>query len=361
MLYIAYMKLAFALRWLVDDAEVDPRLLPLLRAIAEHGSLNQAIGSVGLSYRHAWGLLGNLENTLGQRLVTLERGRGARLTPLARRLIETEETLASEMAPRMQEQAEALLREVVSLESAAENRVVMHASHDLALAHLRDTLSASGTCHVDLHFQGSLDALAALAHGQCDFAGFHIPDLPGRRLLLAQYQPWLKGRTLRVIHFVTRQQGLMTARGNPLMLASLADVAATRARFVNRQPGSGTRITFDHLLAADALKPSEINGYQREEFTHAAVAATIASGMADVAFGIEAAARQHGLDFVPLVSERYFLAARSGSLKRPAPRALLEAAQSSAFLEFLHGLPGYSAVTPLEPVSAASILEPGPL
>ena len=128
MLYIAYMKLTFALRWLVDDAEVDPRLLPLLRAIAEHGSLNQAIGSVGLSYRHAWGLLGNLENTLGQRLVTLERGRGARLTPLARRLIETEETLASEMAPRMQEQAEALLREVVSLESAAENRVVMHAS-----------------------------------------------------------------------------------------------------------------------------------------------------------------------------------------------------------------------------------------
>ena len=352
------MKIAFSLRWLVDDVEVDARLLPLLRAIAEHGSLNQAIGAVGLSYRHAWGMLGNLENALGQPLVTLERGRGARLTALAHRLLETEEALAAEMAPRMSKQAEALSREVASLESAAENRVVVHASHDLALAHLRDLLAESGACQVDLHFQGSLDALAALAHGQCDLAGFHIPDLPGRRLLLAQYQPWLKGRTLRVIHFVTRQQGLMTARGNPLMLASLSDVAATHARFINRQPGSGTRITFDHLLAADGLTPAGINGYQREEFTHAAVAATIASGMADVAFGIEAAARQHGLDFVPLVSERYFLAMRSATLKRPAPRALIAAAQSSAFLEFLHSLPGYSAVAPLQPVSPGAILEP---
>jgi molybdate transport repressor ModE-like protein len=352
------MKIAFALRWLVDGVEVDARLLPLLRAIAEHGSLNQAIGTVGLSYRHAWGLLANLENALGQPLVTLERGRGARLTPLARRLLASEEALASEMAPRLSEQAEALSREVFSLESAAANRVVVHASHDLALAHLRDMLAESGACQVDLHFQGSLDALAALAHGQCDFAGFHIPDLPGRRLLLAQYQPWLKGRTLRVIHFVTRQQGLITARGNPLMLASLSDVAATHARFINRQPGSGTRITFDHLLAADGLTPAGINGYQREEFTHAAVAATIASGMADVAFGIEAAARQHGLDFVPLVSERYFLAMRSATLKRPGARALLDAAQNSAFLEFLHSLPGYSAVAPLQPVSATAILEP---
>lgn len=343
---------------MVDGAEVDARLLPLLRAIAEHGSLNQAIGAVGLSYRHAWGMLGNLENALGQPLVTLERGRGARLTALARRLIESEEALAAEMAPRMSEQADALSREVITLEPAAENRVVVHASHDLALAHLRDQLTQSGACQVDLHFQGSLDALAALAHGQCDFAGFHIPDLPGRRLLLAQYQPWLKGRTLRVIHFVTRQQGLMTARGNPLMLASLSDVAATHARFINRQPGSGTRIAFDHLLAADALKPAEINGYQHEEFTHAAVAATIASGMADVAFGIEAAARQHGLEFVPLMSERYFLAMRSATLKRPGARALLEAAQNSAFLEFLHGLPGYSAVPALEAVSPPSILEP---
>ena len=74
---MTYMKIGLELRWRVDNEDVDPRMLPLLRAIAQTGSLSRAIQDVGLSYRHAWGLLGKLENTLGRKLVKLERGRGA--------------------------------------------------------------------------------------------------------------------------------------------------------------------------------------------------------------------------------------------------------------------------------------------
>ena len=100
---------------------------------------------------------------------------------------------------------------------------------------------------------------------------------------------------------------MMTA-SNRRRIRNLADVARLRLRFVNRERGSGTRLLFDALLASQRLKPSEIVGYDREEFTHMATAATVRAGMADVAFGIEAAARAHQLAFVGLVTERYHLA-----------------------------------------------------
>ena len=63
---------------------------------------------------------------------------------------------------------------------------------------------------------------------------------------------------------------------------------------------------------------AEIVGYDREEFTHMATAATVRAGM--VAFGIEAAARAHQLAFVGLVTECYYLACRRSA---PAPSPLI--------------------------------------
>ena len=100
-----------------------------------------------------------------------------------------------------------------------------------------------------------------------------------------------------------------------------------RLRFVNRERGSGTRLLFDALLASQRLKPSEIVGYDREEFTHMATAATVRAGMADVAFGIEAAARVHQLAFVGLVTERYYLACRRSAPARIAVDTMVATAR----------------------------------
>lgn len=342
------MKIGLELRWRIDDEEVDARMLPLLQAIAQTGSLSRAIRDIGLSYRHAWGLLGKLENALGRQLVKLERGRGAQLTPLGVRLLEEAAQMEEQLGPQLRQMGTRIGRELVGTHSGNKERVVLQASHDLALGKLRELLASGRDCELELHFQGSLDCLAALARGQCDLAGFHVPDTTGRNALLDQYRPWLKSRALRLVHFATRQQGLIVARGNPLRISTLADLVGKKARFVNRQPGSGTRLFLDHLLATHKIRPARINGYQLEEFTHAAVAATIASGMADAGFGIEAAARQHGLDFVPLATERYYLAGRSGTLSRPGPRALLAALDSNAFRAILRGLPGYTAPQTLQ-------------
>jgi molybdate transport repressor ModE-like protein len=348
------MRLEPALHWLLDGRELDSRLMPLLQAIRAGGSLSRAVRETGLSYRHAWGLIGALENTLGAPLIRRERGRGAYLTALGEKLLAAQLALADRMTPALEKLGIDIDRNLAQL--GADRRLVVFASHDLALARLRDHLNAAQRCHVELHFHGSLDSLAALARGQCDFAGFHVPDSVSNRAVLDQYRPWLKPRSLQVLHFVTRQQGLIVARGNPLRIYSLADLVRTKARFVNRQPGAGTRLLLDHLLATHHIRPAQINGYQLEEFTHAAVAATIASGMADAGFGIEAAARQQRLDFVPLVGERYYLAARSATLARPGPAAFIAALRSGALRQALRNLPGYAAPPAFEAIPAQRLL-----
>jgi molybdate transport repressor ModE-like protein len=339
------MDLRPATHWLAGDRALDPRLLPLLRGIARTGSLNRAVAALHMSYRHAWGLLGKAEHALGQRLVVLRRGHGAHLSAVGEKLVDTDDAAAELLERGLAEQLQAFNRSIpAAARSKRERPLVIHASHDLALAELRDLLpSGSAAPAVDLQFRGSLDSLDDLAHGRCDVAGFHVPAAPLNAHALDPYRSLLKARSLRLIRFVTRRQGLIVPTGNPGRIRALSDIADGKTRFINRQQGSGTRFYLEQLLAAQRISPARIAGYQREEFTHAAVAATVASGMADAGFGIEAAARLQGLDFVPLATERYFLASRANTLAGASMQRLLEAIKGPAFGKCLERLAGYDA------------------
>jgi molybdate transport repressor ModE-like protein len=347
-------------RWRVGEADLDLRLIALLRAIARHGSLNRAVSALRLSYRHAWGLVGNTERVLGKKLVMMERGRGARLSAFAERLIAADDAAVNLLGDGLADMLASLNREASEAHSAPLARpMTVHASHDLALAALRDHLAAGGPALLDLHFRGSLDCLAALGRGDCEIAGFHVPEPSAGTAAFAPYRRWLRIRGLRLVRFVIRRQGLMVPRDNPKRLRTLEDIVKSEARFVNRQPESGTRLAFDRLLAAASLRPAQVKGYQVEEFTHAAVAATVASGMADAGFGIEAAARQAGLEFVPLASERYYLAARAQTLATAPARAVLEAMASPGFLKRVAALPGYDAIGIGDTVAISEALRAG--
>jgi molybdate transport repressor ModE-like protein len=335
------MKLSIGLHWLADGVEIDRRLIDLMCAIEERGSLKQAIGAAGMSYRHAWERLGRLESALGARLVELERGRGANLTSLGKQLVTKTREMEGQLKGELQRAALELNRSYAR-NTKAGDVLLACASHDFALDRLAAMLPRRGGPGVELRIQGSLDALATLARKGCDIAGFHVPALPGRQPLIEPFRPLLRNRSLRLVRFADRRQGLIVAKGNPARVASLPDLARLQARFVNRQPGSGTRLFFDALLAAHRIRPAQINGYRHEEFTHAAVAAMIASGAADAGFGIEAAAAQHGLSFVPLASERYFLAMREGVAARSSAQMLLAALSSRWFRQIVRGLPGYT-------------------
>ena len=336
------MRVALAPKWSLGGEALDARVIPLLRAVAREGSLYRAVAALRVSYRHAWGLLGKAERAAGQPLVVLERGRGARLSPLAEKLLAADEAAAESLNRELAATVASLNSALAGTRTrAARDRLVIHASHDYALLELRDELATSGAVELELRFRGSLECLADLSRRECDIAGFHVPASTGDPAWLDPYRPWLKVRRIVLIGFVERRQGLIVGRGNPKKIASISDLVAGGTRFVNRQPDSGTRIALDRLLAHAKVPPSGINGYQVEEFTHAAVAATVASGMADAGFGIEAAARQHGLDFVPLATERYFLAAREATLSRAAAQSLLATIASASFRRRLESLPGY--------------------
>ena len=318
-------------------------LIELLQAVRAHGSISGAAKALGLSYRHVWGELKRWEAELGQPLIVWEKGQPARLSEFGDKLLWAERQAQARLAAQI-ESLHAGLERVFAMAFDPQAHVLMlFASHDDALAALREH-AAAARLHLDIAFCGSVDAIAALNEGRCMVAGFHTTAGAARGTLAQRtYQPLLQPGRHKLIAFARRTQGLIVAPGNPLGLASIADLARTGARFVNRPLGSGTRLLLDECLAQLRLGPAGLRGYDRAEPSHAAVAQAVASGAADAGLGIAAAAAARGLDFVALLQEDYYLVCLKSALEQPAVQALLQVLRSDAWQAQLACLPGYDA------------------
>ena len=331
-------------------------LFDLLGAVHEQGSIQHAAKAMGASYRHVWGQLKAWQETLGEPLVTWAQGQPARLTPFAERLLWAETRARTRLTPHIEALRAELERVLADAldggpQGLAGHGLTVFASHDLALPLLRELASSQQGLHLSLRFAGSVDALQALAQGRCAVAGFHVPPLQGgAHPFAAVMRRWLKPGVHKLIGCLRRTLGLMVRPGNPLGLRGLVDLVGTApggARFVNRQSGSGTRLLIDHLLARQGIAAAQIPGYLGPpEDSHVAVAAAIGSGLADVGPGIEAAAAQFGLGFVPLIDEDYFLVCLKDTLDHPALLKLRSALASPAWPEALRQLPGYAPSQP---------------
>jgi molybdate transport repressor ModE-like protein len=313
-----HMGLEFELdtQWLAGEG-LPPRhgrdLLRLLGALSGAASLREAAHQAGLSYRHAWGLLGAGARTLGAPLVDMQRGRGARLTPFGRRLLEAD----AHVRATLDGQLERLRRDVRAMLSEGlpgrRRRIALRASHDLALP-LLARLSAP-RLDLDVTFHGADECLAGLARGECDLAGFHVANaLPRAAAAAAAVGRWLDPRRHQLVHFVAREQGIIVRPG--IRVRGIHDLARPGVRFLNRPSGT-------------------------HEDVDLAVAAAVADGRADAGFGLRAAAARYELEFVPLATERYYLAAARKSLREPAFQALLATLRSREFAAAVAALPGY--------------------
>jgi molybdate transport repressor ModE-like protein len=335
------MKLVPMLAWVLEGETtepLDPRLLPLLDAIAAHESLAAAITECGISYRAGWGLLRDYQRLLGAPLVRLERGRGAALTPAGIRLLDARTKAARRLSRILASLGTDV--ETQAQRTAGPLALRIAASNDLVLAALARSARADAALDLDVAFMGSLDALDAFAAGRADAAGFHVP-LGGRSWDRSPFHRSLDAKSDRLVRFVDRDQGLILPRGNPARVKDLSDVALRGLRFINRQRGSGTRLLIDQILADEGIDPATLNGFDSEEFTHPAVAATVASGGADAGFGLRAAAAEYDLGFVPLVRERYFLAIRAKDLESPGVTRLIGVLRSAQFAEVANRFSGY--------------------
>lgn len=266
------------------------------------------------------------------------RGRGTGLSDFGERLLALDNAARANLeafhAPWGQR-----LKELLSRSEAAEpERLHIAASHDLALA---DWIENGRRVKVDIRWRGSEEALLALARGECDAAGFHIPGEFGRAEAAAWLDRWLDRRLYALFPVMRREHGMLTAPGNPFAVGSLADVARLRLRIVNRQRGSGTRGMIDQILAANGLQACDLPGYAHEEFTHDAVAAAVASGKADVGIAIRAAATRYDLGYVPLGTDLYCLAVRADIAHSEAVAHLVRRFRGETFLARLNALPGY--------------------
>ncbi len=318
-------------------------LMDLLHAVRSSGSISGAAKSLALSYRHVWGELRRWETALGEPLIIWEKGQAARLTPFADKLLWAERQAQARLAPQISA-LQAELEKTFALAFEPDRHVLtLYASHDDALVSLREH-AAQQHLHLDMRFCGSVDAIRALNEGRCTVAGFHAPMRPPADSLVARtYKPLLRTGRHKIIGFASRQQGLIVAPGNPLGLTQWSDLLRPGLRLANRTLGTGTRLLLDDWLRRQGLDGHALIGYDQTEPSHAAVATRIASGQADVALGIASAAHMHGLGFVPLLQENYWLVCLKSALDTPAVQALRALVGSYTWAQQLLHHSGYSA------------------
>lgn len=235
------------------------------------------------------------------------------------------------------------------------SRVLMHiGSHDNILDLLANELMglAEPMPLVSSHV-GSMGGLNALKHGAALFAGCHLFDPDSGDFNFPFLERHLPGLDLTVINLAIRHQGLMVQKGNPKNIKGVGDLARADVGFINRQRGAGTRILLDHHLAKAGILSSAVRGYDREEYTHMAVAVNVLTGAADCGLGIYAAAKALGLGFVPLARERYDLVMPTAYLSDPRIVTLREVIATPEFQERMRELGGYD--TPL----TGQVMRPG--
>jgi putative molybdopterin biosynthesis protein len=229
-----------------------------------------------------------------------------------------------------------LLRELI-LPKSQKPFIIFSGSHDSAIEHIAGIL-APHTSLLTLPI-GSLDGLINLRQGLCHIAGTHLLDTSG------EYNaPFVRhlfpDRQVSLVTLAHRTQGLIVSPGNPKGIKTITDLSREDVTFINRNPGSGTRLWLDMELTRLNLPVDLIRGYENFVSTHSACARAIQSGNADVALGIQAAAREVQVDFIPLFEERYDLVIPLEHTQLLSP--LLDHLQTTSFRNELSALSGYN-------------------
>ena len=232
--------------------------------------------------------------------------------------------------------------ELLRPEEEIENTILCTGSHDLAIGVLEDQLKLKQPeLKIAATNVGSLGGLLALQRGETHLAGTHLLDPETGIYNIPDIKKTLAKTPVVLIHLAQREQGILVRPGNPKSILSLRDLTRKDCTFVNRQPGSGTRVLLDYELKKLNIDPASILGYEREEFTHMAVGVAVASGLADAGLGVRAAAQALGIEFIPLANEQYDLLFLRPFYESARGKQLLEVIRSESLKVAVASLGGY--------------------
>ncbi len=354
MLHLNTKHIHFFVRAALKCTDTDIDLFDLkrsLRTLADTQSITLAAQSLGVTYRTLWGRLLAFDAALGCKLVGKARGRGTNLTGKGRALLAALERHDELFSPPSTERVSALSAD---LARALRDQPLLRllASHDYALGKIFDTSAVSPSPTAATQLQdaihmanaGSVECIRALLRGDADLAGYHHTTVTAANAGKASQAAALwnrveEGADFWSVALMEREQGLIVTPALKSKVKGLSDLARPGLRFVNRQRGSGTRVLLDALMAEAGMVATAISGYGHEEFTHQAVAATIAVGAADAGPGLRTAAAQFKLHFVPLAMETYRIAGRTETRQHPIVLKLMAALRVEATK-----LAGYTAL-----------------
>lgn len=221
------------------------------------------------------------------------------------------------------------------------NTIISIGSHDIVMDIINDELvkESLGKVHLSSTHVGSFQGLLSIEKGECHVAPIHLFDVESESYNIPFINKYID-KDVALIKLVKRTQGLIVKKGNPLNIKSVKDLV--NIRYINRQKGSGTRILFDYLLNKNNINRSEINGYEREEFTHMSLAKAIENGDADCGLGVYSAAHTFDLDFIPICEEDYDLLLQKDMIESEYITHLLNTIKSESFKKKVEDLGGYN-------------------
>ncbi|PYT24011.1 MAG: molybdate metabolism transcriptional regulator [Acidobacteria bacterium] len=192
-----------------------------------------------------------------------------------------------------------------------------------------------------LAHRNSSQALTLLQQGCVHIAGSHLRDEVTGESNLPAVKRIFKRESVAVVSFAVWEEGFVTLKDNPKRIRSVEDLARKGVTLANREPGSGSRILLDSILSKAGIKSANVDGYDRTSHGHLAAAWRVRLGSADCCIATRAVARVLGLDFIPLITERYDLVIRKRQFGLPAMQGLLDTLSRTAFRRELEGLGGY--------------------
>jgi len=226
--------------------------------------------------------------------------------------------------------------------SVSKNNVrlnVIAGSHDPLLEW---AIRESG-CGLAMQFDGSLSGLDVFENKGAVATGLHVLSVNTTPNTTAWNTHAVQNRfatsNVVLMHWATRQQGLIVPQGNPKKISSVADLPALK--IATRQSGAGGMILFEHLLRTQGLDLAALNISEICRTENDTIAA-VASGKADAAPGLQALALQFGLGFVPTQQENFDLMVCRKAWFEPPFQTLIQFANSSAFKKKAQQFDGYN-------------------
>ncbi len=234
-----------------------------------------------------------------------------------------------------------LIQEVILPEKNELETLVIQGSHDLALSLLARRLHEVNKLNLLILPVGSLEGLVALRQGLTHLTSCHLLDIESGEYNLSYVRHIFPDRSVKLVTLAHRVQGLIVLPGNPKQIRGLEDLDREDLNFINRNRGSGTRLWLDKRLHTMGMPSRAVTGFANEVQTHTEVAHMIRENQADVGLGLEAAARQSGLDFIPLFSERYDFVLTEERYKDRKLHDLFDYLSSGRFKQLVVSLGGY--------------------